>query len=244
MTINVILGDQATRRGVSISVVLLVISQLCGVLAILNYTASIFAEAGISLDPNYAACIVAGLQFIGSYLSTVLTERLGRKVCSCYTFPLISQCKMFQISYFQLLISVSSFGSGAFLVLMGAHDYCKNGLSIDMTAYSWIPLLSLSGVCFISATGMTSLPYVVSAEVLPEKIRGAVIGNGSILQWLISFVYFQHFNWLISVFNMYGAMWIFGLICWAYTAFTIIVVPETKGRSLDEIRNNLGSTKV
>lgn len=73
-------GDQATRNGIIISAVLLIVSQFCGFYAILNYTSQIFAEAGISIDPNYAACIVAGLQVIGSYVSTGLIERLGRKV--------------------------------------------------------------------------------------------------------------------------------------------------------------------
>lgn len=62
--------------------VLFLLSQLCGVLALMNYTSQIFAEAGVAIDPNYAACVCAALQLFGSYLSTILIERLGRKVCS------------------------------------------------------------------------------------------------------------------------------------------------------------------
>lgn len=144
-------------------------------------------------------------------------------------------------SQLQLLISISSFGSGLFLILMGGHDFCKTALLLDVSAYGWVPLLSLSGVCFISSIGMVSLPYVVSAELLPEKIRAAVIGNLSVMQALVSFTYFQHFNWLIAMFNMYGTMWLFGTFCWSYTAFTLLVLPETKGKSFGEITKMLRS---
>lgn len=54
--------------------------------------------------------------------------------------------------------------------MMGAHDFLKTGMQMNVSAYGWVPLLSLSGVLFISATGLISLPYVVSAEVLPQKV--------------------------------------------------------------------------
>lgn len=77
-------GDSATRKSVCMSIVLLLLTQLCGVPVILNYMTQMFVEAGISFDPNYASCIVAALQFFGSYLAIVLVERLGRKASVIY----------------------------------------------------------------------------------------------------------------------------------------------------------------
>lgn len=74
-------GGSATRKAIMISIVLVPLSQLSGVLVILNYMSQIFAEAGISINPNHAACIVTALQILGSYISTILVERLGRKAC-------------------------------------------------------------------------------------------------------------------------------------------------------------------
>lgn len=71
----------------------------------------------------------------------------------------------------QFLIIVSTSGCGFFLLSMGMFDYTKNVLLVDVSAYSWIPLLSLSGVALLSASGMMSLPYVVAAEILPQKVR-------------------------------------------------------------------------
>lgn len=45
-----------------------------------NNMAQIFAEADITMDPNYASCIAGALQFFGAYVSIALVERLGRKV--------------------------------------------------------------------------------------------------------------------------------------------------------------------
>lgn len=56
------------------------IHESCGVFCMLNYTSTIFAEAGAVIDPNQAAIVVATLQFVGNYVSTLLVDRAGRKV--------------------------------------------------------------------------------------------------------------------------------------------------------------------
>ncbi len=63
-----------------IGVVLVWLNQFCGCFAMLNYTASIFAESGSNLTPNMSAIIVGIIQLIGAYMSTFLVDRAGRKV--------------------------------------------------------------------------------------------------------------------------------------------------------------------
>lgn len=60
----------------------ILIHESCGVFCMVNYTSTIFAEAGTVVDPNRAAIFVAALQFIGNYVSTLLVDRAGRKVKS------------------------------------------------------------------------------------------------------------------------------------------------------------------
>lgn len=70
----------AARRALTIGLGLVALNQFCGCFAMLNYTATIFAESGSSLSPNMAAIVIGLIQLAGSYFSTLLVERAGRKV--------------------------------------------------------------------------------------------------------------------------------------------------------------------
>lgn len=63
-----------------IGVGLVALNQFCGCFAMVNYTATIFQEAGSDLTPNMAAIVIGAIQLVGAYFSTVLVERAGRKV--------------------------------------------------------------------------------------------------------------------------------------------------------------------
>lgn len=68
------------RKAMLISIVLIVINQLSGCVAMLNYTATIFQAAKSNLSPNFSAIIVGGIELIGSICSLILVDRVGRKV--------------------------------------------------------------------------------------------------------------------------------------------------------------------
>lgn len=70
----------AARKAILIGVFLAWLNQFCGCFAMLNYTATIFAEAGSNLTPNMSAIIVGIIQLLGAYISTFLVDRAGRKV--------------------------------------------------------------------------------------------------------------------------------------------------------------------
>lgn len=76
-------SDLATgpgRKAMTIGIVLVLINQFCGCFEMLNYTASIFKDAGSTMTPNMSAIIVAAIQLLGSYVATNLVDRAGRKV--------------------------------------------------------------------------------------------------------------------------------------------------------------------
>lgn len=75
-------SDLATvpvRRAFVIGVVLMVLNELSGCCAMLNYTATIFEEAGSNLHPNVSAIVIGAIQLLGSITATNLCDRAGRK---------------------------------------------------------------------------------------------------------------------------------------------------------------------
>lgn len=123
------------------------INLFSGTFAMINYTANIFKESGSTLDPHISSIIVAVIQILGVYGSTLLVDRVGRKT---------------------LLIFSTS---GAFVGLMSLGTYAYlNEHGYDLTTYNWIPLLSFSTFIFISCFGILPLPFIVLTEILPAEV--------------------------------------------------------------------------
>lgn len=72
--------SREAKKAMLIAFVLVALNQLCGCFAMLNYTATIFAEAGSDLTPNMSAIVVGVIQLLGSCISLILVDRAGRKV--------------------------------------------------------------------------------------------------------------------------------------------------------------------
>ena len=131
----------------------------------LNYTAIIFLESGSTLTPNMSAIVVGIIQLIGAYVSTILVDRLGRK----------------------FLIVVSALGTSLGLAVLGGYMTFKtNGYNVD--AFDWIPVTSFSFVIFIANWGVLTLPFVVLAEVMPDKIRNFATTFCMANLWVFAFI--------------------------------------------------------
>lgn len=130
-----------------IGVCLMAINQFSGCFALINYSATIFRDSGSEINPNVSSIILAAVQILGTYVSTILVDRVGRKIL--------------------LIVSAASTSGG--LAIMGLYSYLdKHGW--DMQALDWVPVTSLSFVIFIASIGILPLPFVVLAEVLPQNV--------------------------------------------------------------------------
>lgn len=182
-----ILAVPTTRRAIVIAVIVLFVGQFSGAFLFASYASSIFRDAGAIIHPDLCAVIVGILQFLGSYTTTVLIENQGRKVSRRYVnmmeenfsfsvvivVPMCETKRKSTFIYFTVfskaLLIASSFGSAIFLFLMGAYSYYKY-LGYDVSEFMWVPLVSLSGVIYVSSCGVRTVPYIVAAEILPQKV--------------------------------------------------------------------------
>lgn len=139
------------RRAMLLGIGLVSLNQFCGVFAMLNYTATIFAEAGSDMTPNMAAIVIGVIQLAGAYFSTLLVERAGRK----------------------FLLAFSALGTAVGLGSLGAYTHLKEA-GMELQGFGWLPLLSFSFVVFIASWGVLTLPFVVVAEIMPEKVCNIV----------------------------------------------------------------------
>lgn len=68
------------NRPFQVGCVLMIAHEVCGAFTMCNYAGMIFAKSGSTMSPTISSIIVGAIQFLGSYVSTVLVDRLGRKV--------------------------------------------------------------------------------------------------------------------------------------------------------------------
>lgn len=124
------------------------INLFSGTFAMINYTSNIFAASGSTLDPNISSIIVATIQILGVYGSTLLVDRIGRKT----------------------LLIFSTSGAFIGLLSLGIYSYL-NEAGYDLTSCNWIPLVSFSTFIFISCFGILPLPFIVLTEILPAEVN-------------------------------------------------------------------------
>lgn len=204
--------NPTARKVMCIGVALMALNQFCGCFAMINYTASIFAESGSNLSPNSSAIIVGVIQLIGSYVSTFLVDKAGRKI----------------------LITISAIGTGLGLITLGLYTYVKT-LGFDVSPYGWVPIASFSFVIFIASWGVLTLPFLVLSEIMPPRIRSLGTSLCMSILWVFAFLMLKYLPIMTKILQMHGCMFIFATCSFAGAIFVMLFVPETKGKSLEQI---------
>lgn len=200
-----------SRRAILIGFCLCCLCQFCGNFAIVNYAATIFAASGSQMDANVSTIILGVVQIVGTVSSAVLVDNLGRKP----------------------LYIVSSAGCVLGLATIGAFTFLHHA-GIDLRAFDWVPVTSLSFVIFISSIGVVSLPFVVLTEILPPKIRTIGCSLGMVVISVTAFVILKTMPVLITIIHVYGVMWMFAGCCAVGLVGICLFVPETRGKVLDD----------
>ena len=137
-----------------------------------------------------------------------------------------------------MLLYVSSVSMIINLLSLGTFFYFKNH-GYDVIAYGWIPLTSMIIYVIGFSLGFGPIPWLMMGEILPAKIRGSAASVVTGFNWFCTFVVTKTFQDITSALGEDGAFWMFGLICVAGLIFVIGFVPETRGRSLEEIEKRL-----
>lgn len=129
-------------------VTLIGINVFSGQFAMVNYMVTYLRASGATFDANTSSIVIALIQIFGMYASTLLVDRVGRKI----------------------LFLVSTLGAFISLAILGAYSYLVDN-GYDITAYSWIPLISFAFFRLIICIGILPIPFVVIPEILPTEVN-------------------------------------------------------------------------
>jgi SP family arabinose:H+ symporter-like MFS transporter len=197
----------AFRRPLLIAVVLAVFQQITGINAILYYAPRIFEGAGFERMSAIGQSTIVGLvNMLFTVVAIVLADKVGRRP----------------------LLLVATAGMGVSLVLLGA------AFKFPLLPASALLLIILLYIAFF-ASAMGPLVWVVMAEIFPIKVRGAAMGLATLILWLADFAVTLTFPVISDRFHPATAFWIYAAMCALDLVFMWFYLPETKGKTLEEI---------
>lgn len=207
---------RSNLKPLAISLGLMFFQQLSGINAVIFYTVSIFKAAGSSIDENVCTIIVGIVNFGATFVATFLIDRLGRKI-------------LLYISEVSMIIT---------LFTLGTFFYLKN-IGYPVETFGWLPLASFVIFVIGFSLGFGPIPWLMMGEILPAKIRGSAASVATGFNWTCTFIVTKTFADMVHYIGNSGAFWMFGSICVVGLFFVIFYVPETQGKSLEDIERKM-----
>jgi MFS family permease len=111
-------------------------------------------------------------------------------------------------------------------------------------ALAWITVLSVAAYVAFFAVGLGPVFWLLIAEIFPLAVRGRAMSLATISNWGFNLVVTFTFLGLIDAMGRTGTFLTYAILTVAGIVFTAILVPETKGRSLEEIEDALEGRKA
>ena len=200
------LTSKKARPVLVLGIVLAVIQQWCGINVIFNYAEEIFTSAGYSVGDMLFNIVITGtVNLIFTILAMRMVDSWGRRKLMLMGFS----------------------GLAVIYFILGACYYFKlQGLAILIIVMVAIATYAMT---------LAPITWVVLSEIFPNSIRGAAMAIATTSLWIACFVLTYTFPILNRLLHASGTFWLYGLICLAGFLFIFKKLPETKGKSLEEI---------
>jgi len=195
-----------------IGIVLAVLQQVTGINVFLYFGTEIFKKMGSGTNAALLQTVIVGAVNLGFTIVAIWTvDKLGRRP----------------------LMIIGSAGMGISLLAMGLAAF------VGRTEL-WLLLFILGYIaCFAMSVGPVT--WVILSEIFPTGIRGRAMGIATVCLWVANYIISQTFpmmeenRWLIAKFHHAFPFWLYGGFCAVLLIFVRRFLPETKGKSLEEI---------
>ncbi|XP_032680221.1 facilitated trehalose transporter Tret1-like [Odontomachus brunneus] len=211
-----LIRSPATRRAMLATLGCMFFQQMSGINAVIFYTTTIFEESGSSIPADVASIIVALVQTVMSAVAAVIVDRAGRKP----------------------LLILSSGVMSVSLVALGLYFKIKDDGG-DISTLGWLPLTSLTLYMIVFSVGMGPIPWMLMGELFTAETKAIASGLAVMLNWFLVFLVTKTYPALNQELGADATFWMFAVIMAIAVAFTYFFIPETKGKSFQEIQDLL-----
>ena len=197
-------------KAVIIGVCIAILGQFMGVNAVLYYGPSIFENAGLSGGDSLFYQVLVGLvNTLTTVLALVIIDKVGRK----------------KLVYYGVSGMVLS------LVLIGLYFLFGDSLGVS----SLFLLVFFLFYVFCCAVSICAVVFVLLSEMYPTKVRGLAMSIAGFALWIGTYLIGQLTHWMLQNLTPAGTFFLFAVMCVPYMLIVWKLVPETTGKSLEEI---------
>ena len=197
-------------KAVIIGVCIAILGQFMGVNAVLYYGPSIFENAGLSGGDSLFYQVLVGLvNTLTTVLALVIIDKVGRKTLVYY--------------------GVS--GMVVSLILIGLYFLFGDSLGVS----SLFLLVFFLFYVFCCAVSICAVVFVLLSEMYPTKVRGLAMSIAGFALWIGTYLIGQLTPWMLQNLTPAGTFFLFAVMCVPYMLIVWKLVPETTGKSLEEI---------
>ncbi|WP_253717919.1 sugar porter family MFS transporter [Sphingomonas sp. AP4-R1] len=204
-----VLSEPRFRRVLAIGIVIAVLQQWCGINVIFNYAQEIFAGAGYAVSDTLFNIVITGVvNCVFTFLALATVEKWGRR---------------------RLLL----LGCAGLALI-----YAAVGASYVAGVQGWPLLLLVVVAIAIYAMTLAPMTWVALSEIFPGEARGASMAIATTALWAACFLLTYSFPILNAAAGTGMTFWIYGLVCAAGFVFIFRTLPETKGKTLEQIEQD------
>ncbi|KMQ84008.1 sugar transporter erd6-like 6 protein [Lasius niger] len=195
---------------------------MSGAQAVEQYAELIFNQANSNLEGKYLTMILGAVQVVCTIVCMFITDRSGRKS----------------------LLIISAIGSACSTAMVAIYFHLQHDY-VDTSNLTWLPAVGVIMYVIMFSVGLSPLPTALIGELFPTNVKAlgsmvTVISSG-----VFSFGVTKLYLVIADNIGIHVPFWIFTACSLAGALFTFIYVPETKGKTLEQIQEMLhGSSSV
>lgn len=206
------LTSPGMRRALLIGVAIAMLGQFMGVNAVLYYGPTIFENAGLSSgDSLFSQVLVGIVNMLTTIIALMIIDRVGRK----------------QLVYWGVSGMILS------LLCIGGYFTIENTQVVSST----FMLIFFLAYVFCCAISISAVIFVLLSEMYPTRVRGLAMSIAGFSLWVGTFLIGQLTPWMLETLTPAGTFFLFAAMCVPYILIIRFAVPETTGRSLEDIES-------
>ncbi|MGH2864607.1 MAG: sugar porter family MFS transporter [Solirubrobacteraceae bacterium] len=204
------------RPLVAVGLALAIAQQFIGVNTVIYYAPTILKFTGLSTNSAITQALSVGItNVIFTIVAIVLLDRIGRR----------------------LLLIVGTTGCVLSLAMLGVFFASSSLQHSD----SWLALVCLIVYIASFAVGLGPVFWLMISEIFPLKVRSSAMSLSTVGNWTSNFLVSSFFLTLVDEISREGTFWLYAGFGVLALIFFLARVPETKGRSLEQIASDLGA---